>query len=162
MNKKTIILISAILSMTCLAFAQSQENIPPEFAVVELVSNDLPQSIEFWTQAFCPDSGRAMEYKVPVGYRVESCKGGPVGSHGGCSFCGMSKIKLVKGEDDVYSENGVCGPAVNQAWSSEPTSGLCDQGTLDGIGCYSSYKGGCNWCWTCGKGRGKVTCCGKE
>lgn len=141
---------------------QSKEPIPAEFSVVELVSNNLPQSIEFWTTAYCPDAGSAMGYKVPAGYRVESCEGGPVGSHGGCSFCAVSKIRLVKGEDNLYSEPGVCGSAVNQEWSSMPAENLCAQGTLAGMGCYSSHKGGCNWCWTCGQGRGKVTCCGKE
>jgi len=65
-----------------------------KFSVTELVENNLPNSITFWTTAYCPGVGTPFDYKIPAGYQKESCISGPVGSHGGCSYCAMSKIKL--------------------------------------------------------------------
>jgi len=81
-----------------------QNSIPAEFNVVGLVSNNLPDSIEFWTEAYCPNQGSDFDYKVPLGYKVKSCVYGDVGSHGGCYSCIMTKIKLVKGENATSSE----------------------------------------------------------
>lgn len=67
-----------------------------KFSVTELIEDKLPDSITFWTTALCPNASR-FNYVVPDGYTAVSCEAGTVGSHGGCSFCAMSKIKLVKG-----------------------------------------------------------------
>ncbi|MFA5431373.1 MAG: Kazal-type serine protease inhibitor domain-containing protein [Candidatus Paceibacterota bacterium] len=69
------------------------------FSVTELIEDNLPESITFWTSALCPTASR-FAYAIPEGYTVASCESGPTGSHGGCSFCAMSKIKLVQ---DSYS-----------------------------------------------------------
>jgi len=65
-----------------------------KFSATELVENNLPNSITFWTTAYCPGAGTPFDYKIPAGYQKESCISGPMGSHGGCSYCAMSKIKL--------------------------------------------------------------------
>ena len=151
-----------VLLAGCATPGKPREQVPPEFRVTELISNDLPRAIEFWTTAFCPGAGTAMEYKIPPAYRIESCTPGPMGSHGGCVYCAMSRIRLVQGESAIPFEAGVCGSAVQQTGSYRPTGGLCDQGTPTGMDSYASQLGGSKWCWSCGRGSGKVSCCGKE
>lgn len=77
------------------------------FKATEIVSNNFPESIEFWTQANCPDQGLNWPYYVPNGYRAVSCSYGEMGSHGGCSNCIMTKIKLEKEKKYpiVYSDD---------------------------------------------------------
>lgn len=70
-----------------------------KFKATEIVSNDLPDSIEFWTEAYCPGSGTNYDYKLYDqgsywDYYLSSCEKGEIGSHGGCKTCIMSKIKL--------------------------------------------------------------------
>jgi len=64
------------------------------FSATEVVSDNLPESVTFWTPAFCPSYDTSYAYKVPEGYEIASCEMGETGSHGGCSFCAMAKIKL--------------------------------------------------------------------
>ncbi len=67
------------------------------FIATEIVSSNLPESIEFWTQADCPWVSR-WEYDISQpGYYVVNCTNGEEGSHGGCDRCIMSKIELKKG-----------------------------------------------------------------
>jgi len=137
----------------------SSAGLPPDFRAVEVVSNDLPASAEFWTQAYCPGTGSAFEYTVPDGYRIESCQSGPVGSHNGCSYCGMAKIKLVEGQSNEPYEAGKCGAAVDYSYGLRPADELCAQGSAEGINCYYDDADSCKWCWSCGVGNGEVSCC---
>lgn len=70
------------------------------FGATEILSNNLPDSIEFWTEAYCPWTGTKYDYDFknadPVYYSFDSCEQGTIGSHGGCPTCVMSKIKLTK------------------------------------------------------------------
>ena len=67
-----------------------------KFKATEIVSNNLPNSIEFWTQAYCPASGTKYDYNFNYyRYNLGDCEEGEIGSHGGCPTCVMSKIKLV-------------------------------------------------------------------
>lgn len=66
------------------------------FRATEIISSDdvaFPWTIEFWTEASCV-SGDKYEYIAPVGYAIESCEEGEIGSHGGCPTCIMSKVSL--------------------------------------------------------------------
>jgi hypothetical protein len=75
------------------------------FEATELVSNNFPESIEFWTQADCPWALK-WGYDIPYpGYNVASCSKGEKGSHGGCPTCIMSKIRLEKGDFEYLSNN---------------------------------------------------------
>lgn len=66
------------------------------FGMTDLVSNNLPNSIEFYTQATCPGNG-VYGYPIPTGYKLESCSTGYSPSeHCGCSSCIMAKVKLSK------------------------------------------------------------------
>ncbi len=77
-----------------------------KFKATEIVLNNLPDSIEFWTQAYCPNSGTKYDYEYNPNYFMESCEKGADGSHGGCKTCAMSKINLVKFYDcSVNSTN---------------------------------------------------------
>ncbi|MDD4410067.1 MAG: ankyrin repeat domain-containing protein [Candidatus Pacebacteria bacterium] len=65
-----------------------------KFQATEIISNK-PERIEFWTQAYCPDSGTEYDYKYDYArYFLLSCEKGAEGSHGGCKTCVMSKIVL--------------------------------------------------------------------
>jgi len=70
----------------------------------EVIKEDLPQSAEFWIEAYCPDSETLYDYEIPEGYIKENvvCEYGGIGSHGGCSTCIMSKIKLSR---DIISSS---------------------------------------------------------
>lgn len=112
-SKDRWLLILIFLAMSIipgfLFYTKIKENIdkgsiPANFNVTELVSDNLPDSIEFWTTAYCPDAGTEYDYTVPQGYKVSSCVYGGNGSHGGCSGCVMTKIKLVKIEAGEYHE----------------------------------------------------------
>lgn len=84
----------------------SNEDIKRGFRATEIVSNNLPESIEFWTEAYCPGSGTDYDYHFDKNwnykynyswdYYLSSCEEGETGSHGGCPTCVMSKIKLSK------------------------------------------------------------------
>lgn len=76
-----------------------EEYIKKQFQATEIVSNNLPESIEFWTEAYCPGSGNDYDYLFndnAFNYSLYSCEKGEIGSHGGCKTCIMSKIKLIK------------------------------------------------------------------
>jgi hypothetical protein len=83
-----------------------------EFKVVELVENNLPNSITFWTTAYCPGDGTAFDYTIPTGYQKEFCISGPNGSHGGCSSCAMREIKLIKVNPSIT----VISPNAGEQW----------------------------------------------
>lgn len=72
------------------------------FDTTEIISNNLPESIEFWTEAYCPGNGDVynynfdnLKYNNTDYYFLDSCDQGDIGSHGGCQTCAMSKIKLI-------------------------------------------------------------------
>jgi len=66
-----------------------------KFAATEVVNDNLPSDITFWSSAYCPNQGyRNYVYTVPEGYELVSCEMGGVGTHRGCSYCAMAKIKL--------------------------------------------------------------------
>lgn len=81
-----------------------------KFQATEIISNNLPYSIEFWTQADC-SSARKWGYEVPDGYHEASCSNGNKGSHGGCPTCIMSKIKL-----DIFNSYCISNRAM---WKTE-------------------------------------------
>ena len=64
------------------------------FNITELVKDNLPEEIEFWTEANCPYSNLGYKYIIPKGYKLRSCVRGETGSHNGCPTCEMSKILL--------------------------------------------------------------------
>lgn len=64
------------------------------FSATEIIANKLPETIEFWTEAYCPKDGSPYDYTVPGNYWLLSCEKGETGSHGGCPTCIMSKITL--------------------------------------------------------------------
>ena len=80
----------------------SNEDIKGGFRATEIVSNNLPESIEFWAEAYCPGSGTDYDYVFEEkdgdssNYSILSCERGNIGSHGGCKTCIMSKLKLGK------------------------------------------------------------------
>jgi hypothetical protein len=85
----------------------SNENVMKNFQATEIVSNNLPNSIEFWTQAYCPSSGNKYDYILSDSnsyFKIGSCSQGVTGSHGGCKTCIMSKIKLIKDQEKVNEE----------------------------------------------------------
>lgn len=65
-----------------------------KFSATEVVEDNLPESITFWAAAFCPNINTTAKYTIPEGYELVSCEMGQTGTHGGCSYCAMSKIKL--------------------------------------------------------------------
>ncbi|MFA6252279.1 MAG: hypothetical protein WCX74_02675 [Candidatus Paceibacterota bacterium] len=83
----------------------SNEEAKKLFNAKEIVSNNSPKLIEFWTEATCPGDGFDSDYyfdKIGLtpgnGYFLYSCIHGDNGSHGGCVDCRMVKIKLVDKE----------------------------------------------------------------
>ena len=83
------------------------KDIKERFKAIEIVSNNLPESIEFWTQAYCPGSGNKYDYVLSDSnsyYNIDSCSQGATGSHGGCETCIMSKIKLINDQEKVNEE----------------------------------------------------------
>jgi hypothetical protein len=85
------------------------------FHPTEIVNNNLPHSIEFWTEAYCPNDGTKYDYIIPLGYSLFSCDkdNQEKGTHGGCPTCIMSKIKLIKIES-IYNDHNtdfVCSPS---------------------------------------------------
>ncbi|MFA6252280.1 MAG: hypothetical protein WCX74_02680 [Candidatus Paceibacterota bacterium] len=94
----------------------TDKNILAKFKATEIVSNNLPESIEFWTESYCPGNGFNYNYKFEGSdmyrYSFDSCEQGDTGSHGGCKACIMSKIKLIKSSEcegnkkQYYQVNG--------------------------------------------------------
>lgn len=66
------------------------------FHATEIVLNNLPDSIDFWTEAYCPKSGTNFDYDSNAlsNYIVDRCEQGEIGSHSGCKTCIMSKLIL--------------------------------------------------------------------
>ena len=69
-----------------------------DFGGSELVEDNLPGSLTAWYTAAC--SGRYdihLEKHTPLNirgrYRAAKCEMGPTGSHGGCSYCLMCKVR---------------------------------------------------------------------
>jgi hypothetical protein len=77
---------------------KGSEGVKEFFHATEIINNNLPRSIEFWTEAYCPSDGTNYDYIVPLGFDLYYCDKNDqeVGTHGGCSTCIMSKIQLVK------------------------------------------------------------------
>lgn len=71
----------------------TQQQLKEKFFFTEVVSNNIPNSIEFWTEAYCPFE-KKYSYIIPYDFDLVSCEKGIDGSHGGCTTCAMSKIKL--------------------------------------------------------------------
>ncbi|MDD4409571.1 MAG: DKNYY domain-containing protein [Candidatus Pacebacteria bacterium] len=77
------------------------------FKATEIVTNDLPRSIEFWAEATCLNEGLDSIYKFDdslKNYSFDACEEGEIGTHGGCGNCKMSKIKLVKTSECVNNQ----------------------------------------------------------
>lgn len=76
------------------------KDIKERFKATEIVSNNLPESIEFWTEAYCPGSDTSYDYPLDLTgnseYLLSSCESGEIGSHDGCKTCVMSKVKLTR------------------------------------------------------------------
>jgi len=76
------------------------KDIKERFKATEIVFNNLPESIEFWTEAYCPGSDASYDYQLDLTanseYLLSSCELGEIGSYGGCKTCVMSKIKLIR------------------------------------------------------------------
>lgn len=71
----------------------TQQELKKKFSFTEIVSNNIPDSIEFWTEAYCPFE-KKYSYIIPYDFDLVSCENGADGSHNGCKTCAMSKIKL--------------------------------------------------------------------
>ncbi|MDD4068390.1 MAG: dockerin type I domain-containing protein [Bacteroidales bacterium] len=65
-----------------------------KFSATEVEEDNLPESITLWAAAYCPDKYTKYVYTVPEGYELVSCEMDQAGTHGGCSYCAMAKIKL--------------------------------------------------------------------
>lgn len=77
----------------------TDEQIKKFFHATEIINNNLPESIEFWTEANCSyyEDGA---YNIPDYYSRDdynngSCIKGEKGTHGGCPACEMAKIRLI-------------------------------------------------------------------
>jgi len=115
------------------------------FGATELVSysgnSSQPDRIEFWAEAYCPNSNSRFNYVVPSNYTLSSCyKDSSVGTHGGCELCTMSRIVLTKNNSSI---GGQCGSASGQYYTYAPTSNLCNSGNS------SNVSGTGPWYWTC-------------
>lgn len=99
-----------------------------QFGSTEIVSNNLPKSIEFWTEASCPHLNLENGYKAPDGYYVsaEYCPDDQMGMHGGCPNCKMSKIVLKSGANQNMEK---LKPLISKYCSK-------DQNVNDGAGFY--------------------------
>jgi LPXTG-motif cell wall-anchored protein len=70
------------------------------FGFTEIVENSLPNRASGWAQAFCdPTSiyyyGKTLANSgLDVYYNIIGCQQGPVGSHGGCSYCAMCLVTV--------------------------------------------------------------------
>ncbi len=114
-----------------------------KFKATEIVEDNLPDSIMFWTSANCPNSGLSSSYNVPDGYEVVTCERGPMGSHGGCSNCIMSQIKLkLKKETPSVAS---CGLANGGIFLTMPTSNLC----INGVASSVRSPDASSWRWDC-------------
>jgi len=71
----------------------TQQQLKEKFSFTQIVSNNIPDSIEFWTAAYCPFE-KKYSYVIPYDFDLVSCEKGTDGSHGGCATCAMSKINL--------------------------------------------------------------------
>lgn len=76
-----------------------------KFSAKEIVEDNLPNDITFWAEAFCPNFNTNANYAIPEGYELVSCEMGETGTHGGCSYCAMSKIKLKAKTNDLPNLN---------------------------------------------------------
>ncbi len=129
------------------------DNIRAMFSSTEMVSYtgsaSSPDRVEFWAEATCPNSGSQFDYNVPLNYNLTSCtSSAPLGSHGGCSCCIMTKLVLTKKVANVV--NGACGSDNGQTLSFTPTN-LCNTGTA------SALSGSGPWYWSCAGSNGGTT-----
>jgi len=112
-----------------------------------------PDRVEFWAEAFCPNSGSRFDYTVPAGYTLTSCSSAySLGTHGGCSCCVMSDIVLTK---TIPVVNGSCGFSNGGNFSSPPSSNLCTYGTASSVTTNAT-----TYTWACaGSGGGFTAYC---
>lgn len=83
--------------------SMTDDQLREKFFYTEIVNNSIPQTIEFWTEAYCPFEDNHFSYTVPYDFDLVYCEKGDDGSHGGCPTCAMSKIKLkIKDIDHFY------------------------------------------------------------
>lgn len=112
------------------------------FSMTELINNNLPDSIEFWTQATCPNAG-SVPYQEPDGYELRACETSTsFGGHCGCASCTMSKIELAR----IPGAN--CGPLADKpADSTWMNKDRCSRGIPSPLGGGTSASD--PWHWTC-------------
>jgi hypothetical protein len=79
-------------------FTRDMDFLSDTFGATEMLENNIPDSVSFWTQAQCSD------YEAPLGYYIDECESGLTGTHGGCFTCAMSKVSLKKSYA-VFEEN---------------------------------------------------------
>lgn len=98
-----------------------------KFKATEIVSNNLPDSIEFWKEGYCLNGSYD-------GYLIDDCLVGLNGSHNGCENCAMNKVQLVK--------------AYNCKSDSNTTSQLGDEEISIKLSYYSKNENStdCNYC----------------
>lgn len=79
----------------------SDEDIKKKFKATEIISNNLPESIEFWTESFCPNGENDYEYDIPSGFEIISCDCGKDEFLVNCNTRKMVKI-LAVAVQEVY------------------------------------------------------------
>jgi hypothetical protein len=62
---------------------------PKSFRLTELTSNQLPVSVQGWSQAACQG---AYNYVCPSGYDRTDCQNDAIGTHDGCASCLMALV----------------------------------------------------------------------
>ena len=90
-------------------YEEKPSEVKNTFKATEIIS-DASGRVEFWTEAYCPDSGTYYDYDKNNlrEYTIDSCEQGETGSHGGCKTCIMSKIsahKAISGEKQQKNIN---------------------------------------------------------
>jgi len=53
-------------------YAEEREKLK-QWDAIEIVNDNLPDSIEFWTSKYCPDSEKNYKYTIPAGYVLLDC-----------------------------------------------------------------------------------------
>lgn len=81
----------------------ANDQLKEKFSFTQIVNNNIPKTIEFWTESYCPFEDINFSYTIPYDFELVSCERGEKGSHGGCPTCEMSKIELkVRDVDNFY------------------------------------------------------------
>ncbi len=101
-----------------------------------------PDVFEGWYEATC---GGSWPYTPPAGYETTSCTTGTTGSHGGCSCCIMSLIKIEK--------TAACGTSNGGTFASAPSSNLCSLGSASSVTTNAT-----TYDWTCSSTGASISC----